>query len=553
MSQPDFVIPVDGCSPPLPSPLPRSGGEGTTPCDQICWDDFLAGELSPVIETQAVHHLDTCSACQQRVETLAGETQWWRESQLYLSPERADAGGPISLPDERDDVEAGDRPPDIPLDFLAPTDDPESVGRLGTYEVRGVIGRGGTGIVVKAFDRGLNRFVAIKALDPHLAGNAAARKRFAREGRAAAAVAHEQIVPIHAVSEQQGLPYIVMQYVPGRSLQQRIDQEGPLALADVLRIGLQTAQGLAAAHAQGLVHRDVKPANILLENGIERVLLTDFGLARTIDEASLTQSGVIAGTPQYMAPEQARGETVDHRTDLFSLGSVLYAMCTGHSPFRAETTMGVLHRICHATPRPIQATNPQVPLWLSAIISRLHAKHPSKRYHSAADVAEILKRQLARLQSPGGALGLSWTEAMLVTRAWLGQERRKLIGFGGVAAVVLLAFALGRNTPQPVVHPVGDAAYVTAPPNLPVEPPHDSPAERPVSTLADVFLSEAAWNRELEEIDGQLSQWSGGWFTSPAGADDWGRMIEELDEEWRRRGWPRDQDTQLPTSEQEQG
>ena len=145
---------------------------------------------------------------------------------------------------------------------------------------------------------------------------------------------------------------------------------GPLALADVLRIGLQTAQGLAAAHAQGLVHRDVKPANILLENGIERVLLTDFGLARTIDEASLTQSGVIAGTPQYMAPEQALGETVDHRTDLFSLGSVLYAMCTGHSPFRAETTMGVLHRICHATPRPIQATHPEIPLWMSAIIAR---------------------------------------------------------------------------------------------------------------------------------------------------------------------------------------
>ncbi|HTI50948.1 MAG TPA: serine/threonine-protein kinase, partial [Planctomycetaceae bacterium] len=296
-------------------------------CDQIRWDDFLAGGLTPPVETQVVNHLDTCPACQHRVETLAGEARWWRDSQLYLSPERADVGaGPISLPDGIDDAEEGDQPPEIRLDFLAPTDDPQSLGRLGAYEVRGVIGRGGTGIVVKAFDRSLHRFVAIKVLDPHLAGNAAARKRFAREGRAAAAVAHEQIVPIHAVNEQQGLPYIVMQYVPGRSLQQRIDQEGPLALADVLRIGLQTAQGLAAAHAQGLVHRDVKPANILLENGIERVLLTDFGLARTIDEASLTQSGVIAGTPQYMAPEQALGETVDHRTDLFSLGSVLYAM-----------------------------------------------------------------------------------------------------------------------------------------------------------------------------------------------------------------------------------
>ncbi len=127
-----------------------------------------------------------------------------------------------------------------------------------------------------------------------------------------------------------------MPYVPGHSLQERIDQTGPLELREILRIGMQTAAGLAAAHAQGLVHRDIKPANILLENGVERVRITDFGLARAVDDATQTQSGVVAGTPQYMAPEQARGEAVDHRADLFSLGSVLYAMCTGHSPFRAR-------------------------------------------------------------------------------------------------------------------------------------------------------------------------------------------------------------------------
>src|SRR5581483_10498584 len=126
-------------------------------------------------------------------------------------------------------------------------------------------------------------------------------------------------------------------YIPGCSLQDRLDRQGPLELKEILRIGMQVAAGLSAAHAQGLVHRDIKPANILLEHGVERVKITDFGLARTIDDASLTASGVIAGTPQYMAPEQARGEGVDHRSDLFSLGSVLYAMCTGHSPFRAET------------------------------------------------------------------------------------------------------------------------------------------------------------------------------------------------------------------------
>ena len=126
---------------------------------------------------------------------------------------------------------------------------------------------------------------------------------------------------IHAVDEFRGLPYLVMQYVPGRSLQERLDLTGPLEVKEILRIGTQAARALAAAHAQGVVHRDIKPANILLENCVERVKLTDFGLARAIDDASLTQSGVIAGTPQYMAPEQARGEPVDARADLFSLGA----------------------------------------------------------------------------------------------------------------------------------------------------------------------------------------------------------------------------------------
>src|SRR5438128_3116664 len=129
-----------------------------------------------------------------------------------------------------------------------------------------------------------------------------------------------------------------MQYVAGQSLKDKLDRQGPPELRQVLRIGMQIASGLAAAHKQGLVHRDVKPANILLENGVERVKITDFGLARAADDAILTQSGVVAGTPAYMAPEQAAGEQVDHRADLFSLGSVLYALCTGRPPFRAAGT-----------------------------------------------------------------------------------------------------------------------------------------------------------------------------------------------------------------------
>src|SRR5207302_7906007 len=186
-----------------------------------------------------------------------------------------------------------------------------------------------------------------------LATNATARKRFTREAQAAAAVSHDHIVTIHAVEEANGLPYLVMQYIAGMSLQERLDKGGSLQLHEILRIGMQTAAGLAAAHSQGLVHRDIKPANILLENGVERVKVADFGLARAATEASLTQSGVVAGTPQYMSPEQAEGKAIDQRTDLFSLGSVMYAMCTGRAPFRASGSLAVLKRVCEEVPTPI--------------------------------------------------------------------------------------------------------------------------------------------------------------------------------------------------------
>src|SRR5262249_22307239 len=213
----------------------------------------------------------------------------------------------------------------VSLDFLAATVRPGSLGRLGHYEVLEVVGQGGMGIVLRAFDDKLHRVVAIKVLLPALAASAAARQRFVREARATAAVNHDNVIDIHAVEDAGPVPYLVMQFIHGSTLQQKLDRSGPLPVKEILRIGLQTAAGLAAAHAQGIVHRDVKPANILLENGVERVKITDFGLARAVDDgskitdfgparpvddASLTQVGIIAGTPAYMSPEQASGARV---------------------------------------------------------------------------------------------------------------------------------------------------------------------------------------------------------------------------------------------------
>jgi serine/threonine protein kinase len=186
--------------------------------------------------------------------------------------------------------------------------------------------------------------------------------------------------------------------VAGKSLQERIDQRGALETRDIFQIGGDIAEGLAAAHVQGLIHRDIKPANILVEVG--RGKITDFGLARAVDDASLTRSGIIVGTPQFMSPEQARGAALDARSDLFSLGSVLYTMCTGKPPFRAPRTLGVLRRVCDDTPRPIRNSNADIPDALAAIVGRLLVKDPAGRFQTAAEVADLLKQHLDHLDDP---------------------------------------------------------------------------------------------------------------------------------------------------------
>jgi serine/threonine protein kinase/WD40 repeat protein len=345
------------------------------------------------------------------------------------------------------------------LAFLAPAQEPGSLGRLDQFEVLEVVGRGGMGVVLKARDTKLNRIDAIKVLAPQLAASAIARRRFAREAQAAAAVRDDHVVAIHGVHEKGRVPYLVMEFIDGITLDERLKKRDPLKVKEILRIGMQAARGLAAAHAQGLTHRDVKPGNILLQKSEVRgqrsevrrtaddlqpltsdlrpltsdlcVKITDFGLARAADDASITQSGVIAGTPMYMSPEQALGEPVDHRSDLFSLGSVLYTMCTGHPAFRAASTMAVLKRVCGEMPMSIRESNPDVPNWLCAVIGKLLAKKPEDRFQSAAEVADLLGRFLGHLEQPDT---VAPPPPVAGVGAWAPRRRRKR---------ALLAVAMG--------------------------------------------------------------------------------------------------------------
>ena len=420
-------------------------------CSEITgFESLMDDAISPDRRRQRETHLETCLACQERLDRAAAEN----DALLTMARQEGD---PTTRPadptltdlltrlrnDDFPEVRSSSGPLD--LGFLCPTTRPELLGTLGDYEITEVLGRGATGIVLKAFDPALRRTVAIKVLAPAVAADPIARQRFTREARAAAAVSHDNVVSVFAVHESDRVPYFAMQYVAGMSLQQRLDRTGRLPQAAILRIGAQVAHGLAAAHAQGLVHRDIKPANILLEGDVAtepipsarvKAKLTDFGLARTTDDLQLTQDGIAAGTPQYMAPEQARAEPVDARSDLFSLGSVLYAMSTGSAPFRGPSAVAVLRQVSDDKPAPLRTTCPDVPDCLAAIVERLMAKDPSARIQTAAELANLLDRLAAEPANVTAILGRK-PAPVAPKRGWL-SARRIL-----VASFVLLAIGVG--------------------------------------------------------------------------------------------------------------
>ena len=275
--------------------------------------------------------------------------------------------------------------------FLAPATSADELGRIGAYRVLEVLGLGGMGIVLEAEDTQLGRRVALKVMRPLLAASPAARARFLREARAAAAVEHDHVVVIHQVGEHDGLPYLAMPLLMGESLARRVARQGRLPAAETVRIGREIAEGLAAAHQRGVVHRDIKPENIWLEAPQDRVKILDFGLARlTDDRLALTQSGTVAGTPLYMSPEQARGEGVDHRTDLFSLGCVMYRLLAGETPFSGPNATAILLAVTQQESVPLGRLVPEVPRALSGLVESLLHKDPRRRVQSATEVVSAL-------------------------------------------------------------------------------------------------------------------------------------------------------------------
>jgi serine/threonine protein kinase len=274
--------------------------------------------------------------------------------------------------------------PRVDIDFLAPAREPDEIGRLGPYRVLGVVGAGGMGVVFRAHDPHLDRVVALKVMLPALAASATARQRFLREARAAAAIQSDRVVSVYQVGEDRGMPYLAMPFLRGESLDTRLQREKRLSTREALRIAAEAAEGLAAIHDLGLVHRDIKPGNLFLEGDARRVKILDFGLARASGvDTRLTQEGSIVGSPAFMAPEQASRQPLDGRADLFSLGSVLYLMLTGEPPFLGDDVLTMLLAVTSQEPIPPRDIVPGISPGIEAFVLGLLAKKATDRPSSA--------------------------------------------------------------------------------------------------------------------------------------------------------------------------
>jgi serine/threonine-protein kinase len=437
---------------------------------------FVRGDAPPEEVASLGQHLLACQACVSTLHGLRAEDTLIQQLQAQATKEarpvqelldsvivrlqESAAGSALPAAPAKTAAFAASQTPaqvEEPDPLALGLGEPSQSGRIGRYQILKVLGSGGMGFVLLAQDVDLERPVALKVMKPEMAKDASARQRFLREARAAAALKHDHIVTIYQVGQDKDVPFLAMEFLEGESLESRLEREGKLSSADVVRIGRELAAGLGAAHARQLIHRDIKPANIWLEAGTGRVKILDFGLARpAADDAHLTGTGMVMGTPQYMAPEQARGDTLDPRCDLFSLGCVLYRTCTDDVPFAGNTGMAVLMAVALDTPAPIRERNADVKPELAALVERLLAKDPANRPASAVEVANALTAIEAG--SPLPTRRGPQTPAQILARrapsfaSRLAPARRPLAvaaGLVGLALLALLVFRLIRPTAAP--------------------------------------------------------------------------------------------------------
>lgn len=416
------------------------------PCPDVpALERFLLGRIAGPEAEQLDEHIGECRHCADRLRTVRAEdllVQTMRVAREVTPPPAAERLQTLvammrCLRPRGETQTLGPHdaatPSGVTFSFLGPPQRADALGTMGPYQVLEVLGAGGMGLVFRAFDPRLQRELAIKVIRPDLDGRTRAVDRFLQEARAAAAVEHENIVTIYQADEVGGVPYLAMPLLRGQSLEERLQTAGgPLPVDEVLRMGREAALGLAAAHERGLVHRDVKPANLWLEAGTGRVKVLDFGLAFA---GGAEEAGLIVGTPAYMAPEQARSLPLDGRADLFSLGCVLYRAATGQIAFEGKDTIDLLLRIATEPVTPPRQVNPRLPADVAALIERLLAKEPAERPASARQLADEIAALERRRQG--------------AARPWW----RRAVGLG--AAVVLglaLAAALwagfGRRPPD---------------------------------------------------------------------------------------------------------
>ena len=374
--------------------------------DRAEFVEFLSGSLEEAQLERLVSHLSECDACGDTVrslsvnDTLHDLIRQGGDSHEASPPEiggvlqrlehlaAADSGLEI-VPPERSASDFSNRVHEVEC-LLEPRQSEREIGRLAHYRVLRLLGAGGMGVVYQAEDKQLQRLVALKILRPSL--GIKARERFLQEARLAAAMEHDNVVTIYHVGSHGPLAFLAMQWLDGETLEDRLKRESKIPESDAREIARQVATGLEAAHAKKLIHRDIKPANIWLEADRQRVRILDFGLAQAVDDddPQLTETGMIAGTPAYMSPEQAQGRPVDERSDLFSLGTMLYRMLTGRLPFDASNALATIRSIQLEDPPAPRQLDLSISSTLSDTVMSLLEKTARDRPESARCVAECL-------------------------------------------------------------------------------------------------------------------------------------------------------------------